>query len=137
MAGLQDLQSFLDGQAGGDDEDRLGKFPAFGESDSIQHLPGDEHGHDRRFAGAGRHFAAHPFPGAVIAGYRDALPVVGRTLHPPDQGFHGFQLAEVERQVAGGAVLPMFQQAAGDGGDARIVGGAPFRNPLANRVDQG
>jgi hypothetical protein len=53
---LEDLQAVFDGEAGRDDEEASGEALALGMADGVDGLPGDDHGHDGGFPGAGGEF---------------------------------------------------------------------------------
>ena len=88
-----------------------------------------------------------PDPVAILAQTRskpppsegtfDADPLRGRRLAQPDQGFDRFELAEEE---APGLellrVVPVPEQAPGDGGGAGPAGFAPRLDPRADGVDR-
>ena len=133
----QHLQPCLHRQAGGDDEHGAAEIPVpLRVGQRVQDLPGDDHRHHRGLAGPRRHLVAEPFPGAPVAGNRDALLEGGGTLDPPDQRLDRLQLAEVERVLPGLAVMPVFQQLAGDDGDAGPAGVAPGIDAGPDGVDQ-
>ena len=46
IVGLEDAEPVADGEAGGDYQESAGEFAAAGTADSVDGLPGDEHGHD-------------------------------------------------------------------------------------------
>src|SRR5690606_12104982 len=103
----------------------------------IRHLPVDDLRHRRGLSASRRYLVAQSLERAPIAGYEDALPELGRRFHVPDQGFDGLQLAEIEGVGAIGLrIPPMFEQGAGDGCDARVVGITPGVNTLANAVNE-
>ncbi len=137
LAGQQDLQSFLHRQARSHDEYRAAEILVpLRIGQRVQHLPCDDHRHHRGLAGAGRHLVAEPLPCPAVAGDRDALLEGLRPLDPPDQGFDRFQLAEVERVLPRLAVVPVFQQLAGDDGHAGPARLAPGVDASADGVDQ-
>ena len=134
---LQDRQAALDGEAGGDHQDGAGEAAVLRVGRLVEHLPGDDHRHDHRLAGAGRHLRAPAREGAAVAGNVDAHAVGGRRLAQVDQGLHRLDLAEEE--PAGVELLrvgPVLQQAPGHGGGAGIAGGPPRRDARTDGVDQ-
>ena len=58
-------------------------------------------------------------------------------LYPPDQRLDRFKLTEVKREIpdAGGAVVPVFEQAARDTGNTGIIGAAPRIDATADFID--
>ena len=50
-----------DGQAGRDDEEAAGEVLAAGPANGVERLPGDQHRHDGRLAGAGGELQREPF----------------------------------------------------------------------------
>ncbi len=131
---MKHLQPLLDRQPRRDNEHGLGEFLAGRVGQRVQDLPSDDHRHDRGLAGTGRHFVAQPLPLPAVAGYRYALLECRVSLHPPNQGFDGFQLAEVKRIFPCSPFVPVLEQAACHGGHAGIVRQAPFREPPADAL---
>ena len=56
VLGPQDAQAVADGDAGGDDQEALAEPAAARRAHGVRGMPGDEHRHDSRLAGPGRHF---------------------------------------------------------------------------------
>ena len=133
-------QPVADGDAGRDDQEGVGEPIVVRVAALVEHLPGDEHGHDDRFAAAGRHLARDAEQ--VRPGLGRLLPqvlldpvfaVLGllRDLGDEDERFQRLDLAE--EQPAAEAVLgmPVFEQGAGDGGDVRPTRLAPLSPRVA------
>ena len=102
---------------GRDDEERVGEAGVLRVGELVERLPGDEHGHDDRLAGAGRHLERD----AGQAGVRRVVGLAELVLDPGvavllgdlgdvDGGFQGLDLAEEELRLAVG-VGPVFEQA--------------------------
>ena len=110
---LEHAQTVLDGEARGDDEKAAGEVLAAGAADGVDRLPGDQHRHDGRLAGAGGQLQgeAHEFGIGVVVGggqvFKESLAALRlrSDLGQPDGGFDGFDLAE-ERPDAGEFVVP-------------------------------
>ena len=134
---IQHTQPILHRQPRGHDKHHAREvLVSFGVRQRVQHLPGDDQRHHGGFAAACGHLVAQAFPCATIAGHVDALLVIGRRFHPPDQRFNRLQLAEVKRIHPRGAVVPVFQQGTRHTGDARIIRRAPRVHALADGVHQ-
>ena len=105
--------------------------------DLVQDLPGDDHRHDHGLAGPRRHLGAYALEAAPVGGDLDAGPLGGGRLGQPDQRLDRFDLAEEE---APGLellrVVPVLEQAPGDGGGAGPAGFPPRLDPRADGVDQ-
>ena len=137
-AGNEDLETALDSEAGGNDEDVFREALVLRVGDFIEDLPGDEHGHDDGFAGASGHFGAEANKWAAVTRnvYADAFG--GGSLGEPDESFNGFELAEEEAVIfALLRIAPMFEQAFGDAGNAGVAGVAPGFYAGTNFVGKG
>ena len=138
VRGFEHRQAAPDGEAGRDDQHVPGEAAVPRMGDLVQDVPGEDHRHDHGLAGPRRHLGAHPLEAAPVGGNLDADPLRGGRLAQPDQGFDRFELAEEE---APGLellrVVPVPEQAPGDGGGAGPAGFAPRLDPRADGVDQG
>src|SRR5271167_3655581 len=124
--GNQNQEAVLYREAGGDDKDVFGESFVLRIADFVEDLPGDEHGHDDGFAGAGGHLGAEAGKVAAIAWDVDTSSFRGRGFGQPDEGFDGFELAEEEAVVfALLGVTPMFEEASGNAAHAGIASVAP------------
>ena len=128
VVGLEDAEAVFDGDAGGDDEEAAGEAVAAGASDGVDRLPGDEHGHDGGFAGAGGELEgeAEQFGVGLGVGFLDALDVAraaaaGRDFGEPDHRFDGFDLAEEWAHAAEVVAPPVAQEAGGFRRDAPVA----------------
>ena len=65
VVGQEHPQPVADGDARGDDEERVGEPAVFRVGDLVQGVPGDQHGHDDRLARAGRHLHRDPVESRV------------------------------------------------------------------------
>ena len=112
-------------------------------------MPCDDHRHYHRFSGAGGEFerrSADEGIGRFFGSFVNALQVAQESLAvgapgcrfgEPDEGFHGFDLAEEGTDIAEGVVSPVMQQAGGFGGNLPLaaVEFAPAVDGGANFVD--
>ena len=75
IVGLQHAQAVLDRQAWGDDQKAAGEALALRVAHGVDRLPGDQHGHDRGLAGAGRELERQPhqFRVGVVVGVGEVL----------------------------------------------------------------
>jgi hypothetical protein len=111
------------GEAGGEE---LGS----GVADSVDGLPGDEHGHDGGFARAGGEFqgdaveAGVGFSIGVGEVFEDAFGggASGGDFGEPDSGFGGFDLAEKGLEIGELVVTPVLKEAGCGRGDAPLCG---------------
>ena len=119
VVGLQHSQAILDGDAGGDDQEAAGEPPAVRMPGCVDGLPGDQHGHDGRLAGAGGEFQRQSgksriglFVGGVqvfeepLSGVAEARCDFGQ----PDDGFRGFDLAEEGAEAVRLAGAPVLEE---------------------------
>ena len=113
----QDAQPVADGDAGGDDQEGVGEAGVLRVGELVERLPGDEHGHDDRLAGAGGHLERDARQAGVrgVVGLADVVldpgvAVLLGDLGDVDDRFEGFDLAEEELPLAVG-VGPVFEQA--------------------------
>ncbi len=133
---VQHFQPAAHRQAGGDDQHILRVARVLWIGDFVEHLPGDEHGHDDGLAAAGGHLAAQAVEGAAVAGHVDAGLAGRGRFGQPDERFDGFELAEEEAQLALLWVVPVGQQAAADARRAGVARLAPGLHPRPNLVHQ-
>lgn len=146
VVGQQHAQTVANRDAGRGDEETVRELVADAVPAGVDGLPGDEHRHDRRLAGAGRQLECD----AVEVGVRvvvrvrdlleDAAPSrrARRDLDKPDQRLDGLHLAE-ERPVAGEVVMaPVLEQARGLGRDVPfgLRRRAPGRHGVPDGVDE-
>ena len=108
----------------------------------IECVPGHQHGHDDRLAGASGHLHRQPMQqrvGGLISFSQiiinPGVPVLGRDLSDIDQRFEGFNLAE-EQPTFPTRQLPVRQQFPRHRRNVRIFLCPPFRDFHANRVDR-
>ena len=147
IAGLEDAESIADGETWGDDQEAAGEEFAVGVSDCVDGLPGDQHGHDGGFAGAGGKFQRDAIEQRVgfQVGVLDCLEDIatffglGRDFGEPDGGFDRFQLAEegaLEWEVE---VSSVEEQSLRFGGDLPLGGmpPPPIGDQFPHLVDHG
>ena len=115
---LQDPEPVADREAGSDDEKTAGVRPAARPADRVDRLPGDDHRHHRRLAGAGRKLEGEPRkPGIAVRRFeviQERLPAPtgpGRDFGQPDQRFDRLDLAEERANAAKTVVAPVPQEA--------------------------
>ena len=149
IVGLEDAETVLDGDAGGDDKKTAGEFPSVGPADGVDGLPGDDHRHDGSLAGAGGELQrdAGQLRVGVPAGagepVEDALagrPQLGGNLGQPDDCLDGLDLAEERAVIAEPMMAPMEEQPGGFWSDTPVVGAlylSPIIDPAANLIDRG
>jgi hypothetical protein len=97
----------------------------------IQRLPGDQHGHDGRFARTGGELEGDPQKGRVRLGVQGAQAFelgAWRHLGQPDRGLRCFDLAE-EQALGALRVPPVLQQPRRHRGDGRAQSGIAQRAP--------
>jgi len=115
----QHAQPVAHRDAGGHDQESIGEFLAARGAGGVQRLPGDEHGHHRRLAGAGGKFQGDAqqvrVGGSVQLTQAIELGARGHFCEP-DGGLRRLDLTE-EKFACPCGVSPVFQQAGGDGGD--------------------
>ena len=148
IVGLQDAETVLDGDAGGDDKKTASEFLGVGPADGVDGLPGDDHRHDGSLAGAGGELQRHAqqlrvgVPAGAGEAIEDALagrPQLGGNLGQPDDCFDGLYLAEERAEIAEPMMAPMEEQPGGFGSDAPVVGAlylSPIIDPAANLIDR-
>ena len=142
IAGQQDPQPVADGNARGDDEKGVGESSVLFIRQLVQRLPGNEHCHDRGFAGAGGHFAGDAEKAGIVLLIELAKQVLdpGVAVFPGglgkiDKGFQGLDLAK-EQPPAAIRITPILQQAGGYAGDiVGITALAPDLDHAADFVD--
>ena len=118
---LQHAQPVADGQAGRDHEKASREVPARRPPHGVDRLPGDEHRHHRRLAGAGRQLQRQPREIGVrllvhvVEPLEDlahlAAATLRRDLGQPDRRLDGLDLAEERADVAEVVLAPVLQQA--------------------------
>ena len=103
----QHAQPVADGDARRDDQKRIGEAGVLRIGELVQRLPGNEHGHDDRLAGAGRHLESHARQAGVGLVVRLAklvlnpgVAVLFGDLGDVDGRFQGFNLTEEELALA-------------------------------------
>ena len=133
VVGQQHAQPVADGDAGRDDEERVGEAGVLRVGELVERLPGDEHGHDDGLARAGRHLECS----AGQARVRGVVRFAERVLNPGvaeffgnlgdiDGGFEGLDLAEEELLLAA-RIGPVVEQSA-------VVGVTPTYPPFRQRT---
>ena len=134
---LEDAQAVLDREARRDDQEAAGEVLAAGPAHGVDRLPGDEHRHDGRLAGAGGELQreAHQFGVGVVVGvgqvFEEALAGLATSARPRSARcrLDGFDLAEERADAAELVVAPVLEQARGLGRDlpvARVRPAAPL-----------
>ena len=123
------------------------KFRLVGSPHGVHRLPGDEHRHDRRLAGAGRQLQRQPREIGIRLLVRRIEPLedlahvaptaVRRDLGQPDCRLDRLDLAEERTDVAELVVAPVFQEARGLGCDIplRLGQGTPQGDFPSDHVD--
>jgi len=142
IVGEQDAEAVADGNAGGDDEERVGEAVVLRVGQLVEGVPGDEHGHDDGLAAAGGHFEGHAeeewvgiVVGAAEVVFDPGVAVLAGDLGEVDGGFESLDLAEEEAALAG-RVGPVGEEAAGDVGDVAMAALAPLADLGADAVDE-
>ena len=111
----EDTEAVPDRDPGRHDQEAAREVPAAGTADRVHRLPGDQHGHDRGLAGAGRHLEGNPEEFGVCDGVRvvemvpeaaqpwrqirPRIPERPGDLHQPDRGLGRLDLAEERTEV--------------------------------------
>lgn len=107
VPGQKHLQAFPNGQVGTNQKNRIGETAILRVGKFVEHLPGNNHAHDHRFAAASRHFDSVTNEGLVafcqtfgvigrVRRDNDALFLSRRRFNQPDERLGGFALAEKE-----------------------------------------
>ena len=145
---LQDAQAVLDRDARRRHEEPAREAAAAGAADGVDRLPGDDHRHDGRLAGAGRQLerqAGEAGVGLLVGGVEvveEAAAVaadLGGDLAQPDDRLDGFDLAEEGAQAAELIAPPVLEQAGRLGRDPPVAGVAqiaPAVDLAAEVVDE-
>ena len=115
---LQDAQAIADGQAGCDDEKAAGEVFAAGPANGVERLPGDQHRHDGRLAGARGELQREPLDLRIRVGV-DRLQVVEqsfarrqmrRDFGEPDRRFDRLDLTEERSDAAELVMSPVLKE---------------------------
>lgn len=136
----QHAEPVADRNARGDNQEGIGESSILRVGALIQGVPGDEHGHDHGFAGAGRHLEG----GTRQAGIRGAIRIPKRVFDPAvavllcclgevNGCFERLILAEEDLLFAGG-IGPVCNQAGGGRRHAGISAFAPHADPSPNFI---
>ena len=148
VVGLQDAEAVLDRDARRHDKEPARESTAAGAADGVDRLPGDDHRHDRRLAGAGRQLegeAGEAGVGLLVGGVEvveEAAAVaaeLGGDLAQPDDRLDGLDLAEEGAEAAELIAPPVLEQAGGLGRDPPVAGvaeRAPAVDLAAELVDE-
>ena len=118
---LEDAQTVLDRQPGRDDKKAAREVLAAGTANRVDRLPGDEHRHDRRLAGAGGELQRETLElriGVLVRAARCSrmpLPAdeMRRDLSQPDGRLDRLDLAEERANVAELVMPPVLQEPRG------------------------
>ncbi len=143
VARQQHPQPVADGDAGGEHQEPLGEAGVLGGVHLVQRLPGHEHRHHHRLAGAGGHLQRHPGQARVVVAVEGIEPgaVVGRAMTARHLGEEDGRLGRlalaVKHPVLAGGVGPVEHQLATDRGRPRVVARPPQGDLAADVVDQG
>ena len=130
VIGHQHAQPVANGDAGGDDQEAAREGLAVRMADGIDRLPGDQHRHDGRLAGAGGELQRKPqqfgvgllvCPLDVIPELLAALAEFRCDLGQPDRCLDGLDLTEERTNALKGMVPPVLEEAGRLGRDLPVV----------------
>ncbi len=143
VIGQEDAQAVADRDAGTDEEKGVAETRILRIGQLVERLPGDEHPHDDRLAGAGGHLEGDAKQVGVASGgvglaQRVGDPrvaVLARHLGDVDRRLHRLDLAEEQLPFALG-VGPVREQSRRRRGNTGVAPLPPERHLLADAVDQ-
>ena len=115
VAGKEDTQPVTDGDARGHYQERVGEAGVLWVGDLVECVPGDEHGHDDRFATSGGHLEGDAVEKRVGVGvalsnvvFDPSVAVLPGDLGDVDGCLQGLDLAEEQPEFTVGT-LPVFK----------------------------
>ena len=147
IVGLENPQTVLDRETGGDHDKPASKPLAGRSADRVDGLPGNQHGHDRSLAGTGGKLQreAHEFGIGVVVGVCQMLDKalarfanLRSNLRQPDRGLDCLDLAKERPDAAKRVMAPVLQQSRRLWSDSPIIGiryTSPLVDVVAHRID--